>query len=343
MFPFMERAGDYQAGKRDFAPWSVEIQPTAKCNHHCIHCSYEERNQSRASMSEKAVASTVDSIIQMGVKGVYFSGGGEPCIYPGLKEHMERLCDNGVEVALLTNGTLLEQAGIFEIAHKLNYIAVSVPSCDKDTFKKITGVDKVGTVIDIANRIKAVHGKQSPVIGARVIVTNLIAHEIESIFHTLRDNQYDYVLYKIVRDYEDRGLGVDEKTNEEIRGKIKEMTQAGLIDESFTNLGHVFDYRTPVEFSGKCFVNDMGMLANITPEGEVYPNIVEIVDSRFCVGNVNDLPLEKIWNSERHHAVKALSNQHWKKGACKNCRAITYNKIIEKALDSLPCDPDSFI
>ena len=34
-------------GKMDFKPIAVEVHPTAKCNHACVHCSYKERCKQR--------------------------------------------------------------------------------------------------------------------------------------------------------------------------------------------------------------------------------------------------------------------------------------------------------
>jgi wyosine [tRNA(Phe)-imidazoG37] synthetase (radical SAM superfamily) len=75
----------------------------------------------------------------MKVKAVYFSGGGEPTMYPNITKYIETLYDNGIEVALLTNGSTLEKAGIVDIANMFNYIAVSVPSVTRENFDYITG------------------------------------------------------------------------------------------------------------------------------------------------------------------------------------------------------------
>ena len=127
-------ADAYFAGSRDFAPWSVEIHPTAKCNHRCIHCSYKERNESRVEMPREVFDRLVDSMIALRVHGVYFSGGGEPCAYLGLADAVKKLHTHGVEVALVSNGTLFEQMGMMEVADHLNYIALSVPSCEPQMF-----------------------------------------------------------------------------------------------------------------------------------------------------------------------------------------------------------------
>ena len=76
MYPMGEHLAAYLRGATGFLPWSVEVHPTAKCNHRCIHCSYKERNESRAEMQEAVFMSLVESLKRMSVRGVYFSGGG---------------------------------------------------------------------------------------------------------------------------------------------------------------------------------------------------------------------------------------------------------------------------
>ena len=175
----------YLSGKTDFSPWAVEIHPTAKCNHRCIHCSYKERNESRTEMPLDIFNRLIDSLIKLRVRGVYFSGGGEPCTYPGLPSAIKKLHENGVEVAVVTNGTLFEKMGLIEVANHINYIAVSVPSCTKEMFAKITGRDLMEFALTLPKKIKERWGDQSPIIGARVVVTNLIAEEVPHILNTL--------------------------------------------------------------------------------------------------------------------------------------------------------------
>lgn len=73
LYPFFEYANDYLKGKRDFMPWAVEVHPTAKCNHSCIHCSYKERNESRAELDKATFDRLIDSLIRMKVHGVFYS------------------------------------------------------------------------------------------------------------------------------------------------------------------------------------------------------------------------------------------------------------------------------
>ena len=341
LYPMLEYGIDYINGKRDFLPWAVEIHPTAKCNHRCIHCSYKERNENRAELSKEIFQKLIADIISMKIKGVYFSGGGEPCIYPHLAYGIEKLTDNGIEVALISNGSLIAESGILNLADKINYIAVSVPSCDSRNFAKITGKQYVDRILSVPEEIKALHGDNSPIVGARIVVTNLIAEEVPDIFVTLRKKDFDYALFKIVRDYESRGLGLSDEAVERLRDAIEDLRAE--IDPSFTNLDKIFDYRKPYMPSSACHINQMGMLAVVTPDGDVYPNIAEIGDNSFLIGNIEENSFRDLWNSDSHKNVKCYSDDQWSQGKCQNCRAIRYNEIITTMIESMPGEMDPFV
>ena len=333
----------YLEGKTDIFPWSVEIHPTSKCNHRCIHCSYKERNENRIEMPKEVFQNLIDSLIKMKVRGVYFSGGGEPCTYAGLDSAIKKLNENSVEVALVTNGTLFEKMGLIEVANHINYIAVSVPSCTEEVYEKITGRALLDTVLKLPSKIKSRWGNKSPIVGARVVITNLMAMEVSHILDTLKNCNYDYVLFKIVRDYEDRGLGLSEETVTELKKEVQILCDAGKINHDFTNLDKIFDYRKPYNPAGTCHINKIGLLAVVTPECDVYPNIAEIGNTEFCAGNLVDTNFENIWNSQQHSRVKEISEKHWQQGICKNCRAISYNVRINDMVSNLPRCEDPFL
>lgn len=340
LFHYGKILEEIAAGQTAFNPVAVEIHPTAMCNHRCIHCSYKERNENRATLSKKVMDELVDSIIKMKVRAVYFSGGGEPTLYHGLKEYVNQLYSHGVECAILTNGSCFEQVGLISIADKLNYIAVSLPGVDKETFMTITGTDNLAQVLALPHRIKDKHGEQSPIIGARIVLTNKNYTTVDDLLRIAKESGFDYALFKIVRDYEDNGQGLDKAGEAFLRDRIAKISD---LDDEFTNLKSIFNYRSLPDFVDKCWVNQYGLLANVSTDGRVYPNIVEIDKEEFCIGNLYEERLEDMWNSPRHLAVKAASNLKWLQGSCRNCRAMSYNSIINEIRKCLPAYFDPFI
>jgi radical SAM protein with 4Fe4S-binding SPASM domain len=340
MFHYGKIMEDIANGRTEFSPVSIEIHPTARCNHRCVHCSYKERNESRVSISEEIMDKLIDSVIRMGVRGVYFSGGGEPTLYPKLADYISKLYDKGVECAIITNGSCFEQMGLISVADKLNYIAISVPAVDETRFMEITKTDNLSKVLALPGQIKAVHGDKSPIIGSRIIITNQNYREVANFLRVIKESRFDYALFKAVRDYEDNGLGLSKKEEDYILAEISELD---IVDDNFTNIKNIFGYKKDFEHRGLCWTNQYGLIANVSTDGKVYPNIVEIDHEEFCIGDLNEQTLDEMWNSERHRRVKELSNQKWQRSECKNCRAMSYNRLIQDMQESMPKYFDPFI
>lgn len=340
LFHYGNMLEELAKGRTEFNPVAIEIHPTARCNHSCIHCSYKERNESRASISKEVMDRLVNSIIHMHIRAVYFSGGGEPAMYPGLAGYIEKLHSNGVECSIITNGSCFQQMGLIPIASKLNYIAVSVPGVDPEVFRTITGTENLEKVLSLPGEIRKVHGRTSPVIGSRIVLTNKNYWQVSNFLRVIKERGFDYALFKIVRDYEDNGQGLTKDEEAKLKEKIAKL---GHVDEDFTNIKRIFNYRTLPEFKNRCWTNYYGMLANVGTDGKVYPNIVEIDNEDFCIGNLYETPLEDMWDSPRHMEVKEKSDQKWRSGNCRNCRAMPYNEIINCWMEHMPRYFDPFI
>lgn len=93
-------------------PISCWIAPTDVCNAKCSFCSVGERVGDVLKFSQ--ITGFLDQLIPLGLKSVTFSGGGNPLIYKckdtgkGLEDCIRYAHGNGLEVALITNGTPLQ-------------------------------------------------------------------------------------------------------------------------------------------------------------------------------------------------------------------------------------------
>lgn len=128
-------------------PLHIRIKPINGCNHRCRYCAYradslqlgKDMRVSDAIPRDMMLA-IVDDIIAMGVKGVTFSGGGEPLFYPHLLEVLHKLVDSPVRFATLTNGGLLrgELARLF--AEHGSWVRVSMDGWDNASYTRYRGV-----------------------------------------------------------------------------------------------------------------------------------------------------------------------------------------------------------
>jgi len=96
-------------------PVHVRVKPTNHCNHNCWYCAYRTDELSLGSQMEEQdsipaqrLLALAHEFVEIGVKAVTFSGGGEPLLYKALPEVIEVLAAGGVRVAALTNGSNLK-------------------------------------------------------------------------------------------------------------------------------------------------------------------------------------------------------------------------------------------
>lgn len=149
------------------APLQIRIKPTNICNHNCYYCAYRVENQDlgqnmnlKDSIPRKKMLELLDDCIEMGVKAITFSGGGDPFCYPHLKESLTRLAQSPVKFAALTNGSLLS-GGVAELfAHHGTWIRVSMDGWNNESYRDYRACrpDEFDTIISNMERFKKIGG-----------------------------------------------------------------------------------------------------------------------------------------------------------------------------------------
>lgn len=142
---FQDRIDAWRQG-RLAAPVHVRIKPYNHCNHNCWYCAYrndalhlgddmDEKDQLPAAK----MAEIVEDLIEMKVKAVTFSGGGEPLLYKPLPETVEALAKGGIRIGSLTNGSNLKGRVAEALARHATWVRVSVDAWDNDSYVKSRG------------------------------------------------------------------------------------------------------------------------------------------------------------------------------------------------------------
>jgi len=110
-------------------------------------------------LSDDDLLKLIEAFSILGVNKVRFTGG-EPLLRRGIVDLVRRTSKSGVfrVIGLTTNGVLLANMLEALIQAGLNRLNVSLDSLDSDTYKKITGKDRLADVleaIDLAERSQA--------------------------------------------------------------------------------------------------------------------------------------------------------------------------------------------
>lgn len=135
--------------KRLAAPVNIRVKPINHCNHDCWYCAYRVDNLKLGEdINLKDIIPTAKmfelahDFIDMGVKAVTFSGGGEPLLYKPLPEIVELLAKGGVRVAALTNGSNLKKNVAEAFAEFGTWVRVSLESWDGPSYAKARKVSE---------------------------------------------------------------------------------------------------------------------------------------------------------------------------------------------------------
>ena len=178
-----------------FPPVHIRIKPTNVCNHRCSYCAYREDNLQlgqdmiiRDMIPKKRMMEIIDDIVDMGVKAVTFSGGGEPFCYQYLLEAVKKLSTTNIKFAALTNGSRLsgEIAEIF--AKNATWVRISMDGWNDESYMSYRGV-KHGEFSLILKNIRNFKKIQGPCkLGVSIIVDHNNADHILELMGLLKDN-----------------------------------------------------------------------------------------------------------------------------------------------------------
>lgn len=141
-------------------PIHIRIKPTNACNHNCWYCAYKSPELQlgqdmvgRDFIPKEKMLEIIEDCVEMGVKAVTFSGGGEPLTYRYIREAVESLIRHKINFASLSNGSRLhgEIAELF--AEYASWLRISIDGWSDDSYAKYRGV-KVGEFSKVMNNIE---------------------------------------------------------------------------------------------------------------------------------------------------------------------------------------------
>lgn len=334
-------------------PWSIEVQPTNKCNLSCEFCAYSKRRKRNPiQLSSGTMNALVKSVKNLDVKGVFISGGGEPLCWNSndakISNFIAEFSKNS-DTALITNGTLLKNDNL-EAAKHCFYVMFSLynPRYYKSgmTEKMYNQViENLKNIVKWKRDVKA----KLPFIILKLIIDKNNYKDVPLIYKEVESLGADNILFRYARNYEgETNIEISSKQKKELSSLIMNMKEN--IDANKTNildLAKGITLETPgsvnVKKPAKCWIVDFGFYGAIDAAGDVYPCLFYLGDKDFSIGNVNDTPLEEIWGSKLHQRIIEKLHKEIKDDICRKCRFMRYNEEIERLKEDFVEAHASFI
>ncbi len=158
----------------------LQIEPTTRCNFHCIYCC------GRSMTQEQISPCVFEAILRdfPSLKHVQLQGEGEPLLHPQFLELVEALCNRGIGVSFITNGSLLEP-GLSRRLVSLGVcnVNISLDTGDPEEFRRIRRSSFVVVARGIRSLVAAKRERQSstPAVGMCVTLLRSSHSQLEDL------------------------------------------------------------------------------------------------------------------------------------------------------------------
>jgi len=275
-----------------YRPITVEVDPSNACNLNCKFCMYADHIKRNKDIFPPALFRHFLWDLPLTVKSITFTGGGEPLMNPTFNTLAAAAKNKGLEIGLITNGTLL---------HKVNhpewfkFIRISLDAFDAESYKRVKGANLFDRVIQ--NIIDLVDKKATDVGISYVVCEDNLVGAAEAA-HLAEKLGVDYIQFKPAW----------------INGKPFE------IPEEFPGHSSIVTPRFVAKSRLPCVV--AGLIGILGAEGNVYFCCQYRGDNRYRVGNINDNRFADLW--ERRDQFGPPIDK------CPHCRYMNYAKGVEK-------------
>ena len=330
IFYHPEKVNDYKQGRRPF-PVTLEVDLTNACNHRCSFCFYAD-NLNRQIVDGKSVPppkqdletikKTILEASQLGVKGISFSGGGEPLAHPDFFNILKYTNSTNIDCGLITNGSLIFK-NVDALAQNLQWVRISMAGGDKESYEAVQGLDHFDRVLTNIALLRAASNSLN--IGIRILVTPENLNSLIYFSELIEDMGVNYLQLVPDQYTDDGGSFWNKAETQEIFDKVgivlkKKSTR--LLTTTF------LETQTDLEYPKTCYAHFFQTV--ITAEGNlVFCKNARGID-KYILGNINQSTLMEIWNDKKTLEIE----KDIKPSNCGLfCRCMALNNSMESVMN----------
>lgn len=326
----LEAVQKWQRGE-DIVPIHVEISPTSLCNQRCRFC-YRDFAGHKANMLSRGIfLSLMRSMAKVGVKSVLLAGDGEPMLNKATPEAIILGKRLRIDMALNTNGVLLNEDIARKVLPSLTWLRFSIMSCDPKHFTRIHGVPAEQLRQAIENIKKCVKIKKDMKLPVTLGIQQvLLSDNARDVYAEAKLAKSIGVDYYVLKPFSKHPKNIYD-SNDDLHIKYKkELKKAeGLATSRFKV---IIRWKTFSDKGVRDYDRCMGIpfIAQIGADGGIYSCCPFFGNPRFCFGNLNKHSFEKILKSRRRAIVirDVVDNVNVRRECMTYCRHHQINKFL---------------
>lgn len=300
-----DRVNAWLRGER-IAPITIDCALTRRYNYRCVYCYGQLQENDEKKMTKDIIFRFLDDAAEIGVKAISFVSDGESTCSPYLCDAIVRGKKNGLDMALGTNGYLLNDEKLEEILPCLTYLRFNISAGQPKRYGEIMGCPeeyffKVKETIKRAVEIKKKR-KLDVTIGIQMVLMPEFADQIIPFAKFGKELGVDYAVIKHCSDDEDGSLGVEYAKYFKLVDILKQA-------ESFSDKNYFVKAKWSKILSGgdrkytSCygppFILQMSGSGLVAPCGSLFNNKYK----KYHIGNIVEKSFKEIWQSERYWEV----------------------------------------
>lgn len=316
-------------------PVSVKIELTSSCNHDCHFCAYRQLIQAPAikdMLDTERAELLVSELAQLGVRGLMFTGGGEPLLHPGISTILDRCRREKIEHGLITNGSRLDKLADEALAG-LRWIRFSINAGTGEDYQRVHGT-RTGSWEAIWTQVSRAAGfrPRGLTVGVSFVVTTWNMKGLREAAMLAREAGADYLHLRPA--FEGPHTELEEQLDsQEIDQCLDEIAQLGELSSQGFRVYGVQRRFHQLKAPDRAYIHcrSTPLVAYVLPNGSVSPCTIvrddsfhSGIDSPF-LGNIYTASFSDLWNTARHRwLLSELS-----KAGCTRCHFSEYNRALE--------------
>lgn len=325
----LKELNQWQRGE-SIAPIYVDLGIHNACNYRCVHCGPGFRKHKNHYLKREPLLSLMKDMGEAGVKSVLIGGTGEPTLNEYLVEAVEAGRASGMDIALTTNGTLLDNKKIAGMLPLLTWIRFTLlASSEKDFYALHRPLNRDCHERVFENLRSCVDLKKQrnlkSIIGVLTCSFDSNISDLENLVLKVKDIGVDYIMIKPPSINTRNQYDISVNFDTDILNRLK-----GYSDENFSVSirKNVFDDRCQKDYA-ECF--GVAFIWQIDGDGGVYACGSFLEEAHYSFGNINEVSFKEIVKSERTRKIIKWFQSMPLKGYCDTyCRPHTINKFLWK-------------
>jgi len=310
------------------SPITVELDMTNVCNHRCPECSgWHSQDRNGGYLSLAMARDIVRQLAEAKVRGLIFTGGGEPLCHPDTIEIVRLAHGLKLDIGFITNGTLINEKIAGALLECCTWLRVSLDAASKETFKKLHGLDGNAFSKVVNNTVLLVNMKKQlksrTTVGVGYLTSDYTKHEMHKMAVLCKRLGVDYLQFRPLQVCSN---GRFEYHHADIEEEIFKCLKESEDGYKVLYSKHKYDMMREKDYGRnykKCFGHQFATV--VGADARMYVCCHMRGYDKYCIGDLRKNTFKEIWDSEKRK--KVTENIDFR-DCMPLCRDNTFNQIL---------------